>query len=155
MATTIVATGFDDGAIRFRIEQNPRHLPLRALRFAAVMKAGQVPRRSAPCPSAASRSGWSLSIQRLWCAPAARPARPRSASPTNGRGYTHAFERYALELCRHMTIQDVARHLGVSWDTVKDIQKRTSAAAFQASPGSSISSTWPSTRSASAGGTVI
>jgi transposase len=27
------------------------------------------------------------------------------------RSYTHAFERYALELGRLMTIQDVARHL--------------------------------------------
>jgi transposase len=40
------------------------------------------------------------------------------------RTYTKAFERYALELSRHMTILDVARHLGVSWDIVKDIQKR-------------------------------
>jgi transposase len=38
--------------------------------------------------------------------------------------YTKAFERYALELSRHMTIQDVARHLGVSWDVIKNIQKR-------------------------------
>jgi transposase len=40
------------------------------------------------------------------------------------RTYTKAFERYALELSRHMTIQDVARHLGVSWDVIKNIQKR-------------------------------
>src|SRR6516164_4185986 len=40
------------------------------------------------------------------------------------RTYTKAFERYALELSRHMTILDVARHLGVSWDIIKDIQKR-------------------------------
>jgi transposase len=40
------------------------------------------------------------------------------------RTYTRAFERYALELSRSMTILDVARHLGVSWDVVKDIQKR-------------------------------
>ncbi len=38
--------------------------------------------------------------------------------------FTHAFERYALELSRHMTIKDVAHHLGVGWDTIKDIQKR-------------------------------
>jgi len=38
--------------------------------------------------------------------------------------YTHAFERYALELSRHMTIQDVARHLSVSWDVIKEMQKR-------------------------------
>lgn len=37
--------------------------------------------------------------------------------------HTKALARYALELSRHMTIQDVARHLGVSWDTVKEIQK--------------------------------
>jgi len=40
------------------------------------------------------------------------------------RRYTRAFERYALELSRLMTIQDVASHLGVGWDTIKDIQKR-------------------------------
>jgi transposase len=40
------------------------------------------------------------------------------------RRYTHAFERYALGLSEHMTIKDVADHLGVGWDAVKDIQKR-------------------------------
>jgi transposase len=40
------------------------------------------------------------------------------------RSYTRAFERYALELGRLMTIQDVARHLQVGWDLIKDIQKR-------------------------------
>ena len=40
------------------------------------------------------------------------------------RSYTRAFERYALELSRRMTIQDVARHLQVGWDVIKDIQKR-------------------------------
>jgi transposase len=40
------------------------------------------------------------------------------------RTYTKTFERYALELSRYMTIKDVARHLGVSWDTIKNIQKR-------------------------------
>jgi transposase len=40
------------------------------------------------------------------------------------RTYTHAFERYALELSCFGTIQDVAQHLNVSWDIIKDIQKR-------------------------------
>ena len=44
------------------------------------------------------------------------------ASPR--RSYTKKFERYALDLSRHMTIQDIARHLGVGWDTIKDIQTR-------------------------------
>ena len=40
------------------------------------------------------------------------------------RSYTRAFERYVLHLSGLMTIQDIAQHLGVSWDVVKDIQKR-------------------------------
>ena len=40
------------------------------------------------------------------------------------RTYTRSFERYVLELSKHMTISDVARHLGVGWDMIKDIQKR-------------------------------
>jgi transposase len=40
------------------------------------------------------------------------------------RTYTKSFERYVLELSQSMTILDVAVHLNVSWDIVKDIQKR-------------------------------
>ena len=40
------------------------------------------------------------------------------------RSYTRAFERYVLELSGLMTMQDIARHLLVSWDIVKDIQQR-------------------------------
>ena len=36
---------------------------------------------------------------------------------------TRSFARYVLELCQVMTIQEVADHLGISWDTVKEIQK--------------------------------
>ena len=38
--------------------------------------------------------------------------------------YTRAFERYALDLSRLMTIKDVAMHLDISWDVIKEIQKR-------------------------------
>lgn len=38
--------------------------------------------------------------------------------------YTKAFERYVIELSRHMTIKDVARHLDVGWDLVKGIQRK-------------------------------
>src|SRR5208337_3770676 len=37
--------------------------------------------------------------------------------------YTNSFRRYALELSKIGTIQDVANHLQVSWDVVKEIQK--------------------------------
>lgn len=38
--------------------------------------------------------------------------------------FTRAFERYVVDLCRSMTMQDVAKHVEVSWDTVKEIETR-------------------------------
>src|SRR6202043_2492482 len=38
--------------------------------------------------------------------------------------YTHAFARYALDLLRHLTIQDVADHLVIGWGTIKEIQAK-------------------------------
>ena len=38
--------------------------------------------------------------------------------------YTKSFERYAVQLSRRMTICDVARHLNIGWDVIKDFQKR-------------------------------
>jgi transposase len=40
------------------------------------------------------------------------------------RSYTKSFERCVWELSRGMTIRDAARHLGVGWDLIKEIQKR-------------------------------
>lgn len=39
------------------------------------------------------------------------------------RRYTKCFERLIHDLSKLGTISDVARFLGVSWDTVKDVQK--------------------------------
>ena len=50
------------------------------------------------------------------------------------RSYTKAFERYVLELSKRMSIRDVARHLQVSWDVFKDIQKRSLSQRFKAIP---------------------
>lgn len=40
---------------------------------------------------------------------------------TGCRSYTHRFAKYVVDLLRGMTLQDVANHLNVSWDTVKEI----------------------------------
>jgi transposase len=38
--------------------------------------------------------------------------------------YIRSFENYVLDLCKLMTMQDIAEHLDVSWDVIKEIQKR-------------------------------
>ena len=63
-----------------------------------------------------------LDVARVWCpvCDAVRQVKIGFADPK--KRYTRSFERYALELSRHMTIQDVAQHLQVGWETIKDIQ---------------------------------
>ena len=50
-------------------------------------------------------------------------AKHLSGLPIPRRTYTRSFAPYVLHLARMMTIQDVALHLGVSWDVVKEIVK--------------------------------
>jgi transposase len=38
--------------------------------------------------------------------------------------YTHALERYVMDLCARMTIRDVAQHTRLHWETVKNIDKK-------------------------------
>ena len=40
---------------------------------------------------------------------------------TGSFSYTHRFAKFVVELLCGMTLQDVANHLNVSWDTVKEI----------------------------------
>jgi transposase len=71
-----------------------------------------------------------FAVPRVLCFACGQTRQVRLGFADPKRRYTRAFERYALELSRHMTIQDVAQHLGVGWDTVKDIQARSLARRF-------------------------
>jgi hypothetical protein len=63
-----------------------------------------------------------LAIQRVWCS-SCNVVRQIGANFTDFYySYARLFERYALELCRHMTIKVMAHHLNVGWDMIKDTQ---------------------------------
>ena len=119
-----VAIHFEEGMIGFRVEQDPDTYRCPGCGSREVMRSGRVCRRFRSLPIG-GRAVWiELPVQRLWCLNCCRVRQAKVGFADERRGYTHAFERYALELSRHMTIKDVAVHLGVGWDTVKDIQKR-------------------------------
>jgi transposase len=122
---------FEGAAIRFRIERNDDTWSCAHCGSTRVMKAGLVPRQFRSLPVGGKPVGIELSIQRLWCAACGKTRQAKVGFADEGRSYTHAFERYVLELSRHMTIQDVACHLGVGWDLVKDIQKRNLCRRFK------------------------
>ena len=124
-------TQYDNGQVIFTIHQEPEEYRCSACGSSRVISRGQVDRwfqsrrsaatpRSLYCPSRGSNvepAGWCV--------------RSRSRSPTRG-GDMKSFERYAMELSRSMTIADVAHHLNVGWDLIKDIRKRNDTQLCQA-----------------------
>lgn len=91
---------------------------------ANVIAKGKHPRRFRTLPIGGKPVYLELDVPRVECRQcgAVRQVRIGFADPRVS--YTRAFERYALDLSKSMTIKDVAHHLGISWDVIKDIQKR-------------------------------
>jgi transposase len=119
-----VAIRFEEGMIRFVVEQDPHTFRCSHCGSSQVMKSGQQPRRFRALPIGGKPVWIELPIQRLWCVACGKTRQAKVAFADERRSYTHAFERYVLGLSQHMTIKDVALHLGVGWDMVKEIQKR-------------------------------
>lgn len=115
---------FQGGQITFRIAHQPDSLQCSLCGSKSVIRSGQKTRQFRSLPIGRKVVILELPIQRLSCNACGvlRQAKLGFADPR--RTYTHAFECYTRELCRHMSILDVARHLQVGWDIVKDIQKR-------------------------------
>ena len=119
-----VRTLFEKGTIVFRIAHNSFTLRCPICRSRMVRRRGTVVRRFRTIPIGSVPIFIELAIQRVECLSCKVVRQVKLNLSDQRRSYTRSFERYVLELCRHMTIQDVANHLKVGWDTVKDIFKR-------------------------------
>lgn len=117
-------TDYHQGAACFVIEQPRAKYRCSQCGSAAVNAQGHKERFFQSLPIGGKPTFVLLQVARVTCfqCEVTRQVKVPFAAPW--RTYTHAFERYALDLSRFGTIQDVARHLDVSWDIVKDIQKR-------------------------------
>ena len=119
-----VKTDYVGGEVRVTVEQNLNGCRCAACGSAHVRPKGRIERRFRTLPIGRRPVILQARVARLDCQAcgAIRQAPLGIADPR--RSFTRSFERYVLELSSHMTIQDVADHLGVSWDVVKDIQRR-------------------------------
>src|ERR1700733_9191581 len=119
-----VRTDYQGGEVIFTISQDLGDCHCPSCRAREVVSRGHVERRFHSLPIGGRATTVVLPIPRVECTKCrlVRQAEVLFAHPR--RTYTKSFERYVLELSRSMTILDVARHLGVGWDMIKDIQKR-------------------------------
>jgi transposase len=117
-------TDYLDGQVIFTIEQEPNTRRCPACGSCDVASRGALKRRFRSLPIGSRATVMVLPVPRVACRACGTVRQVEVPFAEPRRSYTRAFERYALELSRRMTIRDVASHLNVSWDTVKDIQKR-------------------------------
>jgi transposase len=115
---------FAEDCTFFRIDQPRERLRCAECGSAAVWIHGRTERIFRSLPIGPQPSCIVFSVPRLCClrCDTVRQAKIGFADPR--KHYTRSFARYALELSRLMTIKDVANHLRVSWDTIKEIQAK-------------------------------
>jgi transposase len=119
-----VRTDYRGGATIFTIRQDPEDCRCSACGSREVISRGHAERRFRCVPIGSHPTAVVLPIPRVECRACGSVRQVEVPFADPRRSYTRAFERYALELSRRMTIRDVAHHLDVGWDLIKDIQKR-------------------------------
>ena len=118
------STVFESQHIEFHIKPGNHPLRCPCCKSTNVIRRGQKPRRYRTVPIGTKEVFIVLALPRVGCHDCGTVRQIRVPFADEGRSFTHAFERYVLDLSRMMTILDVAKHLKVGWDMIKNIQKR-------------------------------
>lgn len=118
------STRFIGGEIIIDTEPKQETLMCATCRSSKVIFRGKKMREFRTLPIGSKSVKITFPVQRLECRECGelRQAKVPFADPH--QRYTRSFGHYVLELCQYMTMLDVAKHLNISWDTVKTIQKR-------------------------------
>ena len=122
-----VRTEFNSGCLTFHIEQDDDKLRCPCCGSSNVIRRGRKKRLFHTVPIGCRPVFLSFNVPRIGCRDCGAIRQVKIGFAEHRRTYTRAFERYVLELSDVMTIQDIARHLRISWDVIKDIQKRNLA----------------------------
>src|SRR6266536_6453415 len=120
-----VRQSFEGGQVTFRIEQPRERHRCSHCGSDVVWDQGGVERTFRTVPIGGKPTFVQLKVPRVLCFLCGKVRQVQVGFADPNKPYTRAFERYVLDLSRHITILDVAEHLQVSWDTVKDIQARS------------------------------
>ena len=116
--------GVFEGRACFTIEQPRERYRCSECGSSAVHAQGHKDRFMQTVPIGLKPTFVLLKVARVLCLHCEHTRQVKVPFADPRRTYTHSFERYAWELSKATTIQDAARHLHVSWDIIKDIQKR-------------------------------
>ena len=90
-----------------------------------IIKYGIIHRKLHNLPIGKKKTFLSLTIQRYLCKDCKKVFQADIPFTHGNVSYTYRFSRYIIDLFRlGATISDIAKHLGVGWDMIKDIHKK-------------------------------
>ncbi len=117
------ATHFIGGEITFDVVPKPEAIKCPECHSKSVIKKGTTIRNIKTIPIGFKPVTMRAVIQRVWCSTCRFVRQVKLPFSDKGKSYSRALERYVIGLSKAMTIKDIADHLRISWDTVKQIQK--------------------------------
>lgn len=117
-------TTTDNGVVTLHLVQDPKHDRCSSCQSPNVIRHGAEERTFRTVPIGGKPVELHLPVPRLGCRDCGLVRQAAIGFARPFRRFSHAFERYALSLLSHMTIQAVAEHLRVGWDSIKDLFKR-------------------------------
>jgi transposase len=120
-----VKTEYRGGGVCFTIRQAPEALRCSRCGSRNVIRRGSQSRCFRTVPIGSKPVHLRFDVPRVECRDCGGVRQVHIKFAEERRSYCKSFERLVLELSQHMTIRDIACHLQVGWDVVKDIQKRS------------------------------
>lgn len=119
----LVMSNFKEGKVFFHFSQDRHNLRCPVCKSPRVACRGKRVRTFRSVPIGNKQTFVVLPVQRVFCEKCQvfHYVEVKFAEPK--KQHTRAFKQYALSLLRHSTIRDVAKHLGVGCDLIKEIDK--------------------------------
>ena len=119
-----IRTDYREGDVIFTISRKKFSIRCPVCKSKNIIKHGVLPRWLRCLPIGKKATYMKTEVHRVECRDC-KAIRQSDIGFANPRfTYTKKLCRYVLDLVRYMTITDVSKHLNLSWDIIKNIQKR-------------------------------
>jgi len=119
-----VRTDYKSGDVIFTVSRKEFNLRCPVCKSKNIIRHGSLPRWFHCLPIGKKATYIKADITRVECKECKTVRQADIGFADSRFTYTKTLSRYVLDLARHMTIADVSKHLGLSWDIIKSIQKR-------------------------------
>ena len=119
-----VKTSYEASVVHFHLEPKPEAVRCPTCHSPEVRLHGRKERRFRHLPIGKKRVELVFPIPRVECPNCGEVRQIAIPFADPHKRYSRPLARYVVDLGRKMTMLDVAEHLGMSWDTVKEIEKQ-------------------------------